>query len=57
MAGTLVHEISHFHIVADNADNAYGQPPCQQLAITYPLNAVNNADSYQYFSENNPMLT
>jgi peptidyl-Lys metalloendopeptidase len=53
-AGTLVHETSHFTVVAGTADNAYGQSACKSLAISNPTKAVNNADSHEYFAENNP---
>jgi peptidyl-Lys metalloendopeptidase len=56
-AGTIVHETSHFNIVAGTDDNAYGQMECRQLAIVSPTEAIANADSYEYFAENNPHLT
>jgi peptidyl-Lys metalloendopeptidase len=52
--GTLVHEMSHFDIVANTDDNAYGQSACAALAQSDPLGALNNADSHEYFAENNP---
>jgi peptidyl-Lys metalloendopeptidase len=55
-AGTLVHETSHFTVVAGTADNAYGQSACKSLAISNSTKAVNNADSHEYFAENNPAL-
>ena len=54
--GTLVHEISHFNVVAGTDDIVYGQPNCIQLAITNPLDAILNADSHEYIAENNPLL-
>jgi peptidyl-Lys metalloendopeptidase len=53
-AGTLVHEISHFNVVASTDDNAYGQTACKTLAQTDPAAALDNADSHEYFAENNP---
>lgn len=50
-AGTLVHEMSHFTVVAGTADNAYGTAACQKLANKNPNKAVNNADSHEYFAE------
>jgi peptidyl-Lys metalloendopeptidase len=47
--GTLVHEVSHE--VASTDDNAYGQTACQNLAVSDPDAAVDNADSYQLFAE------
>ena len=52
--GTIVHEMSHFYVVADTDDHAYGQSSCEALAINNPSAAIDNADSYKYFAENNP---
>lgn len=35
-AGTLVHEMVHFTIVAGTSDYAYGQTACKNLAISSP---------------------
>lgn len=53
-AGTLVHEMSHFNVVASTNDNAYGQSACMTLARKKPARAVDNADSHEYFAENTP---
>lgn len=50
-AGTLVHETSHFNVVASTDDYAYGQTACMNLASTNPGQAIDNADSYEYFAE------
>jgi peptidyl-Lys metalloendopeptidase len=50
-AGTLVHENSHFTVVAGTQDYAYGTSACQNLANTNPTRAVANADSHEYFAE------
>jgi peptidyl-Lys metalloendopeptidase len=55
-AGTLVHEMSHFNVVAGTNDNAYGQTACKRLAQKNPRKAVDNADSHEYFAENTPSL-
>jgi peptidyl-Lys metalloendopeptidase len=55
-AGTLVHETSHFTVVAGTDDWAYGQSAAASLAISNPSQAIDNADSHEYFSENNPAL-
>ncbi len=55
-AGTLVHEMSHFNVVAATDDNAYGQSACKSLAISSPSKALDNADSHEYFAENTPSL-
>lgn len=53
-AGTLVHEMSHFNVVAGTDDVVYGQAGAKNLAITDPAGALNNADSHEYFAENTP---
>lgn len=55
-AGTLVHEMSHFNVVAATDDWAYGQTNAKALAISDPVKAVDNADSHEYFAENTPAL-
>jgi peptidyl-Lys metalloendopeptidase len=53
-AGTLVHETSHFDIVANTDDVVYGQSGAKSLAISNPTDALRNADSHEYFAENTP---
>ena len=55
-AGTLIHESSHFTVIAGTDDYAYGQTAAHNLALTNVPEAVMNADSHEYFSENNPPL-
>lgn len=55
-AGTLIHEMSHFNVVAGTDDFVYGQTGAKQLAIDAPNDAVNNADNHEYFAENTPPL-
>ena len=55
-AGTLIHEMSHFNVVAATDDLAYGQTAARNLAISNPDGAVRNADSHEYFAENTPPL-
>ena len=55
-AGTLIHEISHFRTVAATDDHTYAQVPSQRLAASRPDLAVDNADSYGYFAENQPAV-
>ena len=50
-AGTIVHEVSHFAVVADTNDYAYGTTACKNLANSDPNKAIANADSYEYFGE------
>lgn len=54
--GTLVHEMSHFNVVAGTDDNVYGQSGAASLAISDPNAAVANADNHEYFAENTPAL-
>jgi peptidyl-Lys metalloendopeptidase len=53
-AGTLIHETSHFTVVAGTNDWVYGQSAAKNLAITDPAKAIDNADNHEYFGENNP---
>ena len=53
-AGTIIHELSHFTVVAGTSDYAYGQSAASTLARTRPSRAVRNADNHEYFSENTP---
>lgn len=54
--GTLIHEMTHFNVVASTDDWAYGQTSAASLALTNPTKALDNADSHEYFAENNPAL-
>lgn len=49
--GTIIHEVSHFRIVAATDDNCYRRDECSEMAKTDVQAAVENADSYQYFAE------
>ncbi len=53
-AGTLIHEMSHFNVVAGTDDHVYGQAGAKNLAISDPNAALDNADSHEYFAENTP---
>lgn len=55
-AGTIVHELSHFTVVANTDDHVYGQSEARNLADTNPANAITNADNHEYFAENTPPL-
>ena len=54
--GTLIHEMSHFNVVASTNDWAYGQNAAASLAVSDPGKALDNADSHEYFAENTPAL-
>ena len=57
--GTIIHEISHFEVVAGTEDECYTRIICTDMARTGPHLAISNADSYQYYSEDvalNPEL-
>ncbi|KAF8895780.1 peptidyl-Lys metalloendopeptidase [Mucidula mucida] len=56
-AGTLIHESSHFTIIGGTDDYAYGQSAAASLATSNPARAILNADSHEYFAENNPVLS
>jgi peptidyl-Lys metalloendopeptidase len=49
--GTIVHELSHFLRVAGTEDHCYSRGICADMARSDPDLAVENADSYQYFTE------
>ena len=53
-AGTLIHEMSHFDVVAATDDVIYTQTGAKKLARTRPDKAIINADSHEYFAENTP---
>jgi peptidyl-Lys metalloendopeptidase len=55
-AGTLIHEMSHFNVVAGTDDVVYGQTGARNLAASDPNAALNNADNHEYFAENTPAL-
>jgi peptidyl-Lys metalloendopeptidase len=50
-AGTLVHETSHFNVVAGTDDYVYGATGAHNLAMTNPAQAIDNADNHEYFAE------
>jgi peptidyl-Lys metalloendopeptidase len=52
--GTLLHELSHFDVVAGTDDHVYGQTGAAELARSAPQRAIDNADSHEYFGENTP---
>ena len=53
--GTLIHEMSHFTVVAGTNDWAYGQTNAHNLALLTDLSqAISNADNHEYFAENTP---
>ena len=52
--GTLIHEMSHFNVVAGTDDIVYGQTGAANLAASDPDGALNNADNHEYFAENKP---
>lgn len=51
-AGTIIHEVSHFGVVANTDDHTYGLSATRNLANSSPDRAIANAESYQYFAEN-----
>jgi len=57
-SGTIVHEISHFNVVASTDDfgTALDQAGSRRLADSSPTSAVRNANAFEYFAENTPFL-
>lgn len=49
--GTIVHELSHFTRVADTEDHCYSRSECSRMAQHDPRRVIENADSYQYYTE------
>ena len=49
--GTIIHELSHFHVIAGTEDHCYSRADCAEMAADDPRAAIENADSYQYFTE------
>jgi peptidyl-Lys metalloendopeptidase len=49
--GTIVHELSHFLRVAGTEDHCYSRAECSRMARNDTRRAIENADSYQYFTE------
>ena len=49
--GTIVHELSHFLHVAGTDDHCYSRSDCSAMAQRDSGLAIENADSYQYFTE------
>jgi peptidyl-Lys metalloendopeptidase len=55
-SGSLIHEVSHFNVVANTEDYVYSQRKAKELAINHPNEAIFNADNHEYFTENTPYL-
>lgn len=51
MAGTLVHESSHFTVNGGSDDHVYGVDGGKELAESDPESAVTNADNLEHFAE------
>ena len=51
MEGTIIHEISHFEVVAGTEDFCYSRSDCGLMGPRTPEDAIANADTYQYFAE------
>ena len=49
--GTIVHELSHFLRVAGTDDHCYSRSACTAMAANDVRRAIDNADSYQYYTE------
>jgi len=51
MINTMLHEVSHFTVIAGTDDIAYGTSACMNLARQQPASAVRNADNHGYMVE------
>jgi len=51
MAGTIIHEMSHFDVTAGTDDICYSRSDCGAMGRRSPDDAVINADTYQYYAE------
>lgn len=54
--GTIIHELSHFIVVAGTDDECYTRTVCSNMARNDARRAIRNADSYQYFAEDVVLL-
>ncbi len=52
----MIHELMHFTVVAGTHDHAYGQTDARALAVSNPVDAVDNSDNHEYFVENTPVI-
>lgn len=50
-AGTVIHELTHFDVVAGTDDFCYSRDDCSLMTAEAQQDALMNADSYQYFVE------
>lgn len=55
-AGTLIHKMSRFTVVARTVDWAYAQTAARALADDDPVKALAIADSHEHCVENTPPL-
>ncbi|KAJ8096140.1 hypothetical protein PM082_000048 [Marasmius tenuissimus] len=56
-AGTLIHESTHFTIIAGTNDEIYGRNDSEALAQTEPARSHLNVDSHEYFAEDSDPTT
>lgn len=49
--GTIIHEVSHFERTAGTDDICYNRSECRRMTLRDPDSALQNADNYQYFTE------
>lgn len=55
-AGSLVQKSSQFIRNGGAVSYVYSQPACKDLANSNATKAIHNADSYEYFAENDPAI-
>ena len=56
-SGTIVHEVSHFNVVAATRDVASNQAGIRSVAMSDPNTVITAANAYEYFAENTPFLS
>lgn len=49
--GVIIHEMSHFKIIAGTDDHAYDFDICKDFSESHPSKAISNANNYMYFAE------
>jgi len=54
--GAILHEMSHFQVIAGTEDHCRYMLACADLAVASPGLAVDSAQNYAYFAENDPYI-
>ena len=56
-AGTLIHDLSHLVGIGPTQDWVFGASAAISISKANPGQAINNADNYEYFAENDPVIS